>query len=95
MPWNSFRLLLLLLLAHQSNLLLKLDIKDINDINENSHDDVSSSTTLLSVTLPMTTPRWRRLPLLREEEERVLDLLLRGFFAFELDWIWLHLFAFA
>ena len=76
MPWNSFRLLLLLLLARQSNLLLKLDI---NDINENSHDDVSSSSTLPSVTLPMTTPRWRRLPLLREEEERVLDLLLRGY----------------
>ena len=76
MPWNSFHLLLLLLLARQSNLLLKLDI---NDINENYHDDVSSSATLPSVTLPMTTPRWRRLPLLREEEERVLDLLLRGY----------------
>ena len=69
-----FPLLLFLLLAHPSKLLLKLDI---NDINENSH--AVSSATLPSVTLPMTTPRWRRLPLLRKEEESMLELLLRGY----------------
>jgi len=49
----------------------------MKDINENSH--AISSATLPSVTVPMTTPRWRRLPLLRKEEENMLELLLRGY----------------
>ena len=86
-PWEMisiFHLFLVsLLLARPSNPLLKLGLHDLKE-NSNTIFSVtpatsSSTATPGSVTLPMTTPRWRRLPLQREKEENILELLLRGY----------------
>ena len=74
---STFHLFLVsLLLARPSNPLLKENSNTIFSVTQATS---SATATPGSVTLPMTTPRWRRLPLQREKEENILELLLRGY----------------